>query len=159
MTTEEIMQQALNTLEGLFGIHGDSGGVAVWRLGGSSAVKEAITALRSRLEQPVTAPEPQEGAIQDLRTAAQAVVDRWDTPLWKDAPATALYINTLRKVLETTQPAIVPAGWQLVPIEPTQAMLDYADKTVQPVFSIGDEYRAMLAAAPPSPTPPKEPTT
>ena len=32
----------------------------------------------------------------DLRTAAQAVVDRWDTPLWKDVPATAEYIGRLR---------------------------------------------------------------
>ena len=31
-----------------------------------------------------------------LRTAAQAVVDRWDTPSWKDVPATAIYINKLR---------------------------------------------------------------
>ena len=34
-----------------------------------------------------------------LREAAQAVVDRWDTPLWKDAPATAEYINRLRALL------------------------------------------------------------
>ena len=38
--------------------------------------------------------------IERLRTAAQAVVDRWDTPPWKDAPATAIYINTLRNALE-----------------------------------------------------------
>ena len=35
----------------------------------------------------------------DLRTAAQAVVDRWDTPLWKDVPATAEYIGRLRAAL------------------------------------------------------------
>jgi hypothetical protein len=57
MTDKEIMQQALDTLRGLFGIHSDSGGVAVWRLGGSSAVKDAITVLRSRIEQPVIATE------------------------------------------------------------------------------------------------------
>jgi hypothetical protein len=56
MTDEAIMQQALDTLQGLFGSHSDSGGVAVWRLGGSSAVKDAITALRSRLEQPEDGP-------------------------------------------------------------------------------------------------------
>jgi hypothetical protein len=40
---------------------------------------------------------PVYAAPQDkLRKAAQAVVDRWDTPLWKDVPATAEYINTLR---------------------------------------------------------------
>ena len=32
--------------------------------------------------------------------AAQAVVDRWDTPLWKDVPATAEYINKLREALK-----------------------------------------------------------
>lgn len=31
--------------------------------------------------------------------AARAVVDRWDTPLWKDAPATAGFINRLRALL------------------------------------------------------------
>jgi hypothetical protein len=56
MTDKEIMQQALDALQGLFGIHSDSGGVAVWRLGGSSAVKDAITALRSRLGQPEDEP-------------------------------------------------------------------------------------------------------
>ena len=35
----------------------------------------------------------------DLRAAAQAVVERWDTPLWKDVPHTAVYINALRKAL------------------------------------------------------------
>ena len=34
-----------------------------------------------------------------LREAAQAVVDRWDTPLWKNVPATALYIAALREAL------------------------------------------------------------
>lgn len=32
----------------------------------------------------------------ELATAAQAVIDRWDTPLWKDVPATAEFINALR---------------------------------------------------------------
>jgi hypothetical protein len=35
-----------------------------------------------------------------LVDAAQAVVDRWDTPSWKDVPATAEYINALRNALE-----------------------------------------------------------
>jgi hypothetical protein len=33
--------------------------------------------------------------------AARAVVDRWDTPLWKDAPATAGFINRLRAALSS----------------------------------------------------------
>ena len=45
----------------------------------------------------------QAAEIEKLRTAAQAVVERWDTPLWKDAPATAIYINALRNALEAKQ--------------------------------------------------------
>lgn len=36
----------------------------------------------------------------DLRAAAQAVVDRWDSPQWKDEPHTAEFINRLRRALE-----------------------------------------------------------
>lgn len=35
-----------------------------------------------------------------IEAAAQAVVDRWDTPLWKDAEHPAEVINRLRRVLE-----------------------------------------------------------
>ena len=34
-----------------------------------------------------------------LLTAAQAVIDRWDTPNWKDVEPTAKVINELREVL------------------------------------------------------------
>lgn len=53
---------------------------------------------------------PTSGAA-DLRTAAQAVVDRWDTPLWKDVPATAEYIGRLRAALASApaQPVAEPA--------------------------------------------------
>ena len=37
--------------------------------------------------------------------------------------------------------------WQLVPKQPTREMMRAAD-TLPEVFSIGDEYAAMLAAAP-----------
>jgi hypothetical protein len=37
--------------------------------------------------------------MTDLRKAAQAVVERWDTPSWKDVPATAIYIEALRQAL------------------------------------------------------------
>lgn len=52
------------------------------------------------------APLPQgEGGI---REAAQAVVDRWDSPLWKDVEPTAHVIARLRQAL--TQPAPAPQG-------------------------------------------------
>ena len=37
--------------------------------------------------------------MSDLREAAQALVDRWDTPLWKDAPHTGVFIDALRAAL------------------------------------------------------------
>jgi hypothetical protein len=37
--------------------------------------------------------------MSDLHKAAQALVDRWDTPLWKDAPHTGVFIDALRAAL------------------------------------------------------------
>lgn len=43
--------------------------------------------------------------VDELERAARALVNRWDTPLWKDAPATAEYINRLRALLpENAEP-------------------------------------------------------
>jgi hypothetical protein len=36
----------------------------------------------------------------ELVKAAKAVVDRWHTPLWKDAPHTAEFINRLENALK-----------------------------------------------------------
>ena len=59
-----------------------------------------------------------------LRDAAQAVIDRWETPLWKDAPATAAFIADLRDALARDAgraslaaaeaiPKALPTGWSL----------------------------------------------
>lgn len=40
----------------------------------------------------------------ELLAAAQSVIDRWDTPLWKDVPATAEYINRLREAVGKVTP-------------------------------------------------------
>lgn len=37
--------------------------------------------------------------VGELVSKAKAVVDRWDTPKWKDEPHTAEFINDLRKAL------------------------------------------------------------
>jgi hypothetical protein len=42
--------------------------------------------------------------------AARAVVNRWDTPLWKDVPATAGFINRLRKLLPANVQGHAAAG-------------------------------------------------
>jgi hypothetical protein len=41
-----------------------------------------------------------ERELEDLIAAARAVVNRWDTPLWKNVPATAEYINRLRAAVK-----------------------------------------------------------
>lgn len=38
-------------------------------------------------------------ASDELIAAAQAVVDRWDTPLWKNAASTVVFIERLRRAL------------------------------------------------------------
>lgn len=51
-------------------------------------------------------------ALPDLLAAAIALIERWDTPLWKDVPATAIYINNLRGVVakaNAIDPAIKPS--------------------------------------------------
>ena len=42
--------------------------------------------------------------MSDLRKAAQALVVRWDTPAWKDAPHTGQYIDALRAALAQPEP-------------------------------------------------------
>ena len=41
--------------------------------------------------------------MSTLREAAQALVDRWDTPLWKEAPHTGVFIDALRAALAQPQ--------------------------------------------------------
>lgn len=55
----------------------------------------------------------------DLRAAAQAVVDRWDSPQWKDEPHTAEFINRLRRALEAVggDDALAARAPQWLPIE------------------------------------------
>jgi len=43
--------------------------------------------------------ERQAAEIERLRGAAQALIDRWETPLWKDVPATAVFIANLKAAL------------------------------------------------------------
>ena len=61
-------------------------------------------------QQPATA-----SGAADLIAAAQAVVDRWDTPLWKDVPATAEYIGRLRAALAAGQATAAQRGAYAAP--------------------------------------------
>ena len=63
-------QQALEALKNLFGTpeNWESGGVAVWKLGGSGAPRKAIAALEATLEQaePVQKPVPQAESVGEV---------------------------------------------------------------------------------------------
>lgn len=41
----------------------------------------------------------QMAAADELLKALEAIIERWDTPLWKDVPHTATYINAARLVI------------------------------------------------------------
>lgn len=47
---------------------------------------------------------------------------------------------------------LVPDGWQLVPVEPTEEMIAAADQFMDGLSRLSDAYEAMLAAVP---TPPQ----
>ena len=70
----QAAQQALEALEGLFGLPNqwESGGVAVWRLGGSDAPRQAITALRTAL------------AMHQVSDFAQAQEQQAEPSQWRD---------------------------------------------------------------------------
>ena len=67
---KQAAQQALEALKGLFGTpeNWESGGVAVWKLGGSDAPRKAIAALEATLEQaePVQKPVPQAESVGEV---------------------------------------------------------------------------------------------
>lgn len=44
-------------------------------------------------------------------------------------------------------------GWKLVPVEPTEEMIEAGDRFMEGLSRLGDAYEAMIAAAP-APEPP-----
>ena len=76
MTDREVMQQALEALEGLFGLTSkwENGGVVVWRLDGSNEPRKAITALKAALEQQQAEPV-QEPVLLECVTCGTVYAD------------------------------------------------------------------------------------
>lgn len=62
-------------------------------------LQQSLRALHAAVEEAESA-EP--NSYSEFRIAARAVVDRWDTPQWKDAVHTAHLITRLRRTLEAT---------------------------------------------------------
>ena len=48
--------------------------------------------------------ERNRAAIEELISAGNAVVERWESPLWKDLPHTGEFIYALRDVIEKHRP-------------------------------------------------------
>ncbi len=88
------------------------------------------------------------------REALRIASDIYGSPMGELSVAFANAIRDLiLKDLAENNPPLqqAPEGWQLVPKEPTRAMLDAcysAEEAYDEDISIRNEYRAMLAAAP-----------
>lgn len=87
----------------------------------------------------------------ELRALADAIV-------YRDPLAIARVADYLRAQADAQPVPAVPAGWKVVPVEPTPEMLQAGANVMEP-NGIGwydadisrAEYRAMLAAAPAAP--------
>lgn len=93
-----------------------------------------------------------DGVIDVWFNAAKAAIHHPATPRNEHSHAFAAYtlaqeVKTLRAELQVHQKAIIPAGWQLVPIEPTQNMIiDGFESEPDKFFSeekVWAEYEAM----------------
>ncbi|MGC1098536.1 hypothetical protein WKH53_14560 [Pantoea agglomerans] len=82
------------------------------------------------------------------------LVGGWAYENKKNAERRSVYDNLLMEPL-FTRPApaadladLVPDGWKLVPVEPTEEMIAAGDQFMDGLSRLGDAYDAMLAAAP-----------
>jgi len=73
---------------GSFYIRDNNGHQLIW-LGHSSQFDDGENEANARLI----------AAAPDFLVSAQALVDRWETPMWKDASHTAKYIDDLKKAI------------------------------------------------------------
>jgi hypothetical protein len=51
--------------------------------------------------------------MSELRKAAQALIDRWDAPLWKSNVRIHEYITSLRKELKAPESNEEPIAWRI----------------------------------------------
>lgn len=102
-----------------------------------------------------------------LQQAAQALVDRWDTPLWKDVPHTGKYIDALRAALAAS-PAMTEAeeraafeaehkNWSLVKTYSLYGLISYSEPLLEERW-LAWQARAALSAPPGFKLVPIEPT-
>lgn len=94
---------------------------------------KALDKLREALAQPEQ--EPAGVVVAAVKAISDAAMIKW----------TSDYRPKVGDLIYTT-PAEIPDGWQLVPIEPTEEMINDADKHEHRFSDV--IYRVMLAAAP-----------
>jgi len=91
--------------------------------------------------------------VPNLRDAAQAVVDRWEAPLWKDVEPTAHVIARLRQALAASTPV---GGWEDISTAPKDGVTEAECLCIDQLpFDLAMKvYRALAfqrRAAPPPP--------
>jgi len=87
-----------------------------------------------------------------LAEAARAVIDRWDSPMWKDAPHTGEYIHALRQALasyEAAQAEAKPAP----AVEPVARVEQVKSSTQFRLIWLQEPVEGVLYAAPVAPAP------
>jgi hypothetical protein len=85
-------------------------------------------------------------AMADIRAALEPLAKIARD--WSDCPTEWIDIQEARRA----SPMPVPAGWRLVPVEPTEEMLTAGGEVYLTEFGPRDIYRAMLSSSPSAPT-------
>lgn len=123
----------------------------------SGAVSDIRDRLLAALERAVKA-ETELRVLKDSAGAAQ--VPAWSVSQAEQDAMSADQWDAWKAALKAGSTASVPDGWKLVPVEPTEAMLEAAGNTEEIYNEWGEDlyvknteevYQAMLAAAPDAP--------
>ena len=159
----QAAQQALEALEGLFGSpeKWESGGVAVWRLGGSDAPRQAITALLAVLEQQAEPPPEwlliknilDEYGLQTIDFVAEFKAAQQVATIWKQqkqqAPFSPEVINTTQTAWKMGYEAAKAEQQQAEPVQERITHITWDERGVRTVNGIPDDapQRKSLAAS------------
>lgn len=66
-------------------------------------LQDKIPALQEQLDAAIMLGKMQERDFEELIAAAKAIIDRWETPFWKESEHTGAYIAALRKAVEIAE--------------------------------------------------------
>lgn len=148
---------AINYLELLFQ-HSDIGPLTITmqRIEGLTPAQKLAQAEAERdaLKMRLAELEKQEPRYQVQKLPSYGRESLWiDVASREEAETNVLHGYRWRIVYDAPAPAInlaelVPEGWKLVPVEPTEEMIAAGDQFMDGLSLLGNAYEAMLAAAP-----------